>query len=87
MTTQSNLQERYERILDLGRGVREGLGTSPRKVSRLQESRWRISRSINTLERSIPPELYFSLSLVGLSTLILGAAYLLCALMFYFLFP
>jgi predicted nucleic acid-binding Zn-ribbon protein len=85
MAMQSNLQERYERILDLSRSVREELDTTPRNVSHLQELRSRISRSINNLESSIPPELYFSLSLVGLSVLILGVAYVSFALIFYIL--
>jgi hypothetical protein len=87
MTTQSNLQESYERILDLGRTTREELGTRPRNVSHLQAIRSWMWRRINNLESLVPSWLYFSLSLVGLSVLALGVVYLSCALAFYLISP
>jgi hypothetical protein len=83
MTTQSNYLERIEKIL--GRSAKDDLGESLRTHNRLQGLRSQMLKSYTNIKHSASLWMNYTLGLMGISIIILGTAYLLCALIFYFL--
>lgn len=87
MTSQYKLDEHFEKNPGLQRSAMKFLDRSLKTHSHLQELGSPISKSFSNIKRSMSMWMNYSLGLMGLSILILGAAYISCALIFYFLFP